>query len=263
MNYFEVEAVSSSEIRSAIKSEKHWRAYKNGEHKKSSAFELGTLVHMRVLERDRFDSLPVWVGRRFGKSWDDFVEKHGDDYVNGALLEEVVRISDSADQCLSRNGINKLGNALLEKEVFVERFTHKCKAKIDIYQKGRLVELKTTRDCSPTAFSRDVFKFGYLNQLAWYSIVLSRSTGISMVDQYSFCVVSTEAPYDYAWYNVPSEMMEIAKETVLEAENKISTWMKSENPNPDGEFPAAMDLLIPAWAIPQEDELTFGGESIF
>lgn len=254
-NYFDIPCISATEIKAALKSEKHWRHYKSGAKEQSDSFTVGTLVHLGVLEEDKFFALPKWAGRRAGKSWDDFVERNGDLYITNSQLDDVLPMIKSANYCLQANGVDKSKSQV--ESVFVGSGR---KAKVDIYCEGKIVELKTTSDCSPEAFSRDAFKYGYLTQLAWYSIVVSK---FEKVNDFGFCVISSKKPHDSAYYVVPKEMIELEVERCLQAEEKIKHWATYENTNPVGQYPNASTLLIPAWAIPQEDELTFGGESIF
>lgn len=186
--YHAIQAVSSSRLRKLDRSPAHARIAQAA----TDAMDFGQLLHVAVLEPDRFDQSFTVAGRceartkadkpcgnggvvRIDGAWYCGVRSHAPDAQPD--LVQAVAESDHTDCVRIRQAIadHPEASALLhgtERELSVvwmdEATGLLCKARLDAYRTGRIVDLKKTRDATAFWFTRDAERLGYHIQLAFY-----------------------------------------------------------------------------------------------
>lgn len=233
----------------------HAKAYMDNPPQPTPAMRLGDAVHVAVLQPDLFESRYIVqpnIDRR---------TKAGKEEWNAFLAEndgKRILTPDEWAQCLAiRDAVHShpvarrlvTGRTELS-AVWQERwYGVMCKGRFDAVPDGLgvIVDLKTTSDASPRAFSRDVFRLGYHIQGAMY-LMGAQILGLK-VDLFAIVAVEKEPPYAVAVYNVRDDAL-AAGETELG--RLLKTWAEClESGHWPGYPEKAVDISLPEWAFAQ------------
>ena len=251
--------ISSSDVKAvAAKSLLHW---KNKIYKSSAAFDLGTAVHAMLLEPEK-DLIVRGPEDRRGNKWKDL--KLASDLDGKLLLTE----SDfdlaqaMAAAVLNHNAASaffQYKDMIAEGSFFVEDpqtgVKLKCRPDGFIPSIGMLFDVKTTQDASPNGFPRDLRKYGYDLQAAFYRRVMRLHTGGDSMEFYFICV-EKEAPHAVCVHT-------LADEYILQADVKVTQVLHEiANAEAGGDYQTGWPLCnvinLPRWQIeaPEEDVFT-------
>jgi exodeoxyribonuclease VIII len=95
-----------------------------------------------------------------------------------------------------------------------------CKARLDWLghlagqpDQGLIIDIKTTRDASPSAFARSAAAYGYVHQAAWYMRAAARLNATGQgpkIADYFVVAVEMEAPYAVGLYRLSSDDLRAA-----------------------------------------------------
>jgi len=115
---------------------------------------------------------------------------------------------------------------------------------------GRMVvDLKTTTDASPEAWSRKIHAFSYHCQAAWYLDAAIQLTGEP--HGFAHVVISTTAPYEVAVYELDMRAIELGHEANRTALRDLAACLEADEwLNPYEQKPMVVGL--PSWAYPRE-----------
>lgn len=216
--YHASEGVSRSRLMQFQKSPQHYLNPK--QFKGSPSMNLGSLVHCLLLEPDLFDDefavAPVVNKRtKAGKEeWESFEAKN-----EGKSLVTDEQFAIANDMCASvlrNNEAAKLLSmgALAEQSIYWtdEETQIQFKSRPDLWHResGLIIDLKTTIDASPHAFSGSAWKYGYFLQAIFAKKALE-SLGEEMRKFIIIAVENTE-PYVPAIYVIDDESIAFATE---------------------------------------------------
>lgn len=135
-----------------------------------------------------------------------------------------------------------------------------CRGRVD-HINGRLSDLKTTRNIDPRAFGRDVARFMYHGQLAYYADGLA-ANGIVLEGEPAIIAVENTAPYDVLVLTFSEEDMAAGRALYRKALDCLSRSRElDEWPGVSGGEP--MRVPLPAWVMPEAEEITLGGVRLF
>lgn len=240
------------------------------ERKPTPQQEIGTAVHTLVLEPDtwnkRYVIAPSGIDRRTkaGKeTWLKFQEDAGDRVV---LKQEDAKMVILMAQCVHDHpAARKLLSAAGEAET-----THmwkdattgvQCKCRPDyLHADGStIVDLKTTRDASPSGFARSVAEYRYWVQASWYLSGVEQATG-KRPEQFVFICVENTAPYATGVYVADAEMIQRGAEQAREDLDLLARCKR------DSHWPSYSDRIetisLPGWMtgnkaqpMPMADEI--------
>lgn len=264
--YTRIDRVNISTLLELDKSPQHYRARALGlvSDKDTPAKAMGRVLHMAVLEPERFDAeVVVWRGgRRAGKEWTMFAEEYAD---------KTILKPDEHQLCLSvQVEVHKhpvAGPMLAEGEAEQTLlWTHEptgieCKSRLDWIAPDAIVDLKTARDCTPHDFQRQSARLHYHTKAAFYQDAHAAVTGQRL--PYYLVAVEKEPPFACVVYQVTDDVLRIGRlhyEGLLE--RLAECRAKDEWPGPCGGELA--ELQLPAWALAGDDdvELVIGGEHV-
>jgi exodeoxyribonuclease VIII len=205
--YHAIEALSASGARSILRSPAHFRVWRDEPREPTPAMQLGTAVHLAVLEPERFESSVV-VAPEFNRRTKDgkaaaeaFAAEHAGKLILDA--EQHVVCLRARDAVAGHAGARSLlAGGRNEVSLFWTdgQYGVPCKCRIDhLRDDGGIVDVKTTTDASPDAFGRSVAEWLYHVQ-GWFNCsgaehVLNRTPAF-----FAFVAVEKEAPFGVACY---------------------------------------------------------------
>jgi hypothetical protein len=229
-------------------------------------YRLGRLAHTIVLEPTRVKDLYVcYDGRRAGKVWDDFQEKHSAlTILNRA---EWTKAEGVARAVLTNPVAVHHLRAPVEIEVpltWTDRETGiRCKGRLDFIGRG-VVDLKTSARLSVRRFPAKVHELGYHGQLALYHDGAS-ANGYDLAEEPRMIVVDSAPPFDCHVYWLPEHVINAGRELYRHLLRTYADCML-RNSWP-GEAPHEIELALPQWAYDETAdrdglELTVGGATL-
>ena len=228
----------------------------------TDSLALGWLLHLAVLEPERFEAgvvVPPKVDRRTkeGKAtWERFQAGNvGKELVDADTFAKVVAMRaallahPSAGEFLRSRGANEVSLVWEEPEVGVV-----CKARVDrvayLNEWPIVGDVKTARDAGRRPFERAVNQYAYHLQAQHYLAGLQALSPIpegQPFRRFCFFVVETEAPYCVAVYELDESALVLAEQ---DRQRHLKTWRQCVE---TGVWPAYGDgvelISLPAWAF--------------
>jgi exodeoxyribonuclease VIII len=260
--------VNASALRAGRKSMLHMRAVIDGVAKEPSpAMLLGSALHAAILEPARFYEM-VRVAPDVDRRTKAGKEKHAAFVASlpeGAIVLTADDYDAVRDAQLAVNASmlpNLMGAGESEVSVYWgEQCGDKvvgCKARIDWLghlagqpDQGIIIDIKTTRDASPSAFARSAAAYGYVHQAAWYMRAAARLNATGQgpkIADYFVVAVEMEAPYAVGLYRLSSDDLRAADLDNLET---LQCWAAAceadQFPGPTGS--TIRTLNVPEWVF--------------
>ncbi len=228
----------------------------------TDARQRGRAVSMAVYEPEKFRSeCVVFEGKqRRGKDWEAFVERNPDsEILTEGMHEAAVAIAKSARGCAQAAPYLSGGKGeqtLLWTHVVpdlgaVKGYSIRCKARLDfIANVGAIVDLKNSRDGSPSGFGRQCVNYLSHVQAAFYVDGFKAATGREL--PYMIIAVEPAAPYVVQVYQLTPETLQLGREKYMGWLDRLNVCREtSEWP---GYATSPMALELPRWALPVDAE---------
>ncbi len=274
---------SSSKVKELSKSISHYKAATSMEV--SESMQIGTAVHMGILEPHLFDKKVFRGPQADARSKDgicemiDFYCKVGE-IENGVLsamgmpaLREHLLIAKNqlTDQIILKNDdylrvlamiesikCHPLYSDLLQDEGgFAElSFFSKnealdsiCKCRPDFLIPGRniLIDIKTTVDPSPQGFRKQIANFNYHLSAAFYIDVLAKHD--IQINQYYFIVVGNQQPHITEIYQLDEVSIEEGRFKANNALLRYQQWLENKEIYQGYTDGKVYDISLPKWAF--------------
>jgi len=210
--YHALEAMSASAVGKLLQSPAHFHQWANEERKQTDAMLLGEIIHMGVLEPERFkEKLYVWEKPLERSSAADKKARE-EEHAHAALAGNIVvekAMFNSAIRVIHAIHSHKKAAALLagaRTEVTMlwndPKYHIPCKARLDVLRAdGVVCDVKTTKDASPEEFARSAANYRYHAQAAMYwiahEVCLDKSP-----EAFVWITAETEPPYGVAVYMI-------------------------------------------------------------
>lgn len=246
---------SASSLKPLRKSPAHMQASINNSEE-SESMALGSLFHCMTLEPEELSTRYVKTEKfdrrtTAGKiAAEKFAaENKGKIIVDPDDWEKADIMSDSARRH------NKAGK-LLDAAAFVEGVVLfdidgiPCKAKLDCFAHGFVIDLKSTKDASPESFQRDFVKYGYHIQGAFYR----RAAKALGMDCRGFAIIATEnsAPFCSAVYELSENALRLGDQII---NRLLPVWQECQKTNEYPGYPEVITTLdLPAWELKNLDD---------
>lgn len=216
-------AISSSDVKAVYKTSlAHW---KGKVRKPSSAFAMGSAVHALVLEPEKNLVLRGPEDRR-GNKWKEAqlaADLDGQILLPEGEFDLAARIADAAkahpvlaQYLADPTFVAEASFFGIDKETGVEI---KCRPDGYLPDAGVVFDLKTTTDASPDGFPRELRKYAYDVQAAFYLRAL-RAAGYK-ADTFIFAAVEKEAPYCVGLHVLTDDYIRHADSIVTHTLQKI------------------------------------------
>jgi len=249
-------AISSSDVKAVYKTSlAHW---KGKVRKPSTAFAMGSAVHALVLEPEKNLVLRGPEDRR-GNKWKEAqiaADIDGQILLTESDFDLAARVADAAKShpvlaqyLADPTFVAEASFFGIDPETGVEI---KCRPDGYLPDAGIVFDLKTTTDASPDGFPRELRKYAYDVQAAFYLRAL-RAAGYK-ADTFIFAAVEKEAPYAVGLHVLTDRYLQhadlIVTDTLLKISNAIAV----------SDFTTGWPLLntidLPRWqADPAEDDI--------
>ncbi len=245
--------------------------YKFQEFVQKVHFDVGTAVHIAVLEPDKFDNEVIKCGKnRMTKEYKELKKNKQSNQVIVTDIEydKCLRIRDSVHQ---KSEINKLlvsDNGQSEISAFAKdpRTKLKLKTRPDRAVMGSqsdiLLDLKTTQLADEDSVVRSIARYGYHIQEAFYRHVWQLATN-KKVSRFVFLFVEKEPPFACCLYEIPESFLD---EGIACMNIALDRYKEAEEIGKYPDYPnEVVSLKIPNWAyketLPPEETILFN-ESI-
>ena len=212
--------VSSTGLKRLLRSPAHYQAYLQEPKNDTASQRLGRAIHAWVLEQGTFDErFAVWRGgHRRGKVYEDFAHANSGRTV---LSEQEMRQVQGAGHALLNNsafpmrgflegvrddqGVFQVEPARTEFSIFWtdEETGVQCKVRLDALRLAAPVlalDIKSTDDARPHAFTRQMIQLDYDLQAAFYVEGVRRFTGCEC--PFLFAAVEVDPPYGVVFYGM-------------------------------------------------------------
>ncbi len=230
----------------------------------SAAFQKGTLIHLAVLEPERFFETVVMgpCENKALKEWKDFAIAHGG--LTVAKPSEFFMMGEIARQIRA----NPIAYEMIKgskKEVSISWEDDEtgllCRGRLDAFNEAQLVipDVKTTANASPEKFFRSVGDYRYHVQAAFYSDGVKKILGSKRDPVFSWIAIETTWPYVVQVYEVPEYMIEIGRAEYKTNLRRLAKCLET------GVWPCYGDPIItaelPKYYKPKIDEISDDGSS--
>ncbi len=264
--YAALRAVNYSTLKQMEKSPAHYlHSVMNRSSEDSDALQRGRIVHCAVFEPDLLTTKFIAYPRtRSGKEWEAFRAAHSHMDICTARMWDAametslaVRGDATARKYVSagRSELTIQWQHVVEPMAGFPGWSEAMKGRLDfVADAGYLVDLKTTKDASPSGFGRSVVTYEYLMQAAMYVDGWAAATG--KVLPYVFVAVESAAPNVVQCYQVPEHLIELGRDKYRAALAKVRVCRET-NSWP-GYASAELELELPPWALPAEDDALDG-----
>lgn len=249
--YRQSNGVSQSELK-LIKSKSlyHYR-YGNTSKKDTDALIVGRAIHKAVFEWDDFKNVyrvrPKDMNLRT-KAGRELLEKMKEGGKYEVLTrDDMAKIKRMRASIKRRPHILELINGcLFERSTWARIDGTLFKIRTDGYKPGVVLDLKTTMDASPNTFIRDIFKYGYHIQAAFYSDVIEHHTG--SIPAFKIIALEKSFPFEACLYELSPKSIAIGRKTYLEELEKLQRAIKT---NVWPSYPDVTRVKPPEWLVKQ------------
>jgi exodeoxyribonuclease VIII len=252
--YLQWDALNNTLLRIIEKqSPAHAKAHMEYPPEPSPVFEFGQGLHCLALEPDEFDKrysvAPICDRRtKVGKeTWSKFQESlDGKKAITNDDFEQMKLMAEAIKRQAIHRFIEK-GEA----EVCIVWIDNEsgllCKARIDYLHRNHaiLIDLKSSADASPDAFSKAIYNYGYYQQAGWYCDGWKTLTG----DEPAFVFLASEkgVPYAVAAYEMADEVVVAGRKAYR---NAISIYQQCLKNNYWPGYSDKVEMLsLPTWAL--------------
>lgn len=251
--YHAHDSISNSGLKLISRSPAHYKY--QPEREPTRNLVIGSALHMAVLEPDLYSKTYINSGEtdRRSKDYKLMAIEYGGEFV--LTSDEASKINgianslwDKYSDLLSLPGHNELSGFARDPETGVI-----CRHRFDkLTNGGRGIDLKTSIDARPEAFSKSIFSYGYHMQAAFYMDQYEWITG-NQLDDFIFLVVESSAPYACKSYRINQESIDIGRDIYRKCLDEYAKCKES------GIWPAyenneIEEISIPNWAIMQHDK---------
>jgi hypothetical protein len=261
-SYAGVDALNGSRLLHIKRSPMKYKHELDNPTPATPAMILGVATHRLILEPDKVGDFAVWGERdeekvRRGKVWDAFQEQHkGQQIVTVDERDAMVGMGVGARKNLP---IMKYVNAKGPTEVSMfwrDPFTgRRMKGRVDkiIPSTHTIVDLKTTRDCHSFQFGKQSYALGYHIKMAmyWnaYQIITGKDAHLKLL------AIESKPPHESTVFRVTKDVILQGLQELQELMTKLAECER--NDYWPAEHEDETDLMLPAWAVSQDDLAEF------
>lgn len=220
--------------------------FRHGERQEKREFALGHAAHCAILEPSEFEARFAYgPDDRRGNKWGRAQQEAADDgkeLLTGKEYAIALRVRDAAAK-------HPILAKLAGQDVRCEEshFWHDartkvlCRARPDmkVPTLALVVDLKTTTDASPRAFSRAVYEYGYHVQEAFYIDGIKATAKGSPFDAFCFAVIEKEPPFNVVVYELDPSVVAEGRAIYRKALDRYAECLRTD------EWPGYAEEVLP------------------
>lgn len=252
-DYVEIKAVNNSTLKYLIdQTPAHCKQYIEEGRPETGALFFGAAADCYILEPSLF-AKKYAVGpdaRRNSKIWKEFEASVEDGVI-------CLKPPEMADIISIANKVNESGAIRLIQGgqsqvvcIWQEPLTGlTCKARWDYWQEQipMITDMKTTRSAAPDSFAKDIFKFGYYMQAAFYCDGYKFATGDDTDPCFAFFAAEKTPPFVCAAYELGDKSLLAGQMSYQKAIKRYAKCLETD------EWPAYSEKItlieMPSWAL--------------
>ncbi len=245
-------AISKSDLDLINRSPMHFKYAKSNPKEQTEAMLFGSVAHKLILEPESFDTeyaiMPICDRRtKAGKEkYQEFIESlKGKTPIPAELFE---RVSVVADAVKANPVVRKLLNGgQAEQSYFWNENGIECKCRPDYLKDKLVIDLKSTTDASPEAFTKAAYNYRYHVQAWWYIHGLNKC-GIDVKD-FIFIAFEKEPPYAVCVYAADDLILELGEREAMKNLEVYRECRETDNWYGYEKKPEIHSLSLPEWII--------------
>jgi hypothetical protein len=251
-------AIGSTSLKHILRSPAHYKYEKENPSEPTPAMQLGTAVHEAILEPNLFANnaiiMPKFEGtgsRAAKEQW--LIENDGKTVLTKENYENIMKVLEAIQKHPVAKGL--LSDGAAEESYFWQdpRTGLVCKCRPDYLRKGHIVvDVKTTYDASPEAFTKQIANLKYHVSAAHYL------AGVSAVenqkfDQFILLAIEPKPPFGMSIHLLDDATIDAGHGLAMKALITLKEC-KEKNYYP-GYTTEILTTALPNWAWPDEDEV--------
>ncbi len=254
-DYNKADGMRSSNLKHLLKSPAHYLEAIRNPFKATAAMQLGTAVHMAILEPDRFDNecvadekvdLRTNVGK--ARAAEFAIANEGKTIITAQNMDAIGLIRDQIFNNIKVAEL--LDGGICEGSLFWNDHESNvdCKARPDFISRSRgyLVDVKTTQDATFSEFSKSIAKYYYHMQAAFYLDGMQATSG-QPFENYFFVCIETVAPYGVKVYSLDFGSIDKGRSLYKQA---LSVYAKAKKYDKWSSYEETIESIsIPGWAF--------------
>ena len=255
--------ISSSDVKTVYgKSLLHWAGQ---EYKESPTLEMGKAVHSLILEYEK-QAVVRGPSDRRGNKWKEAkqqAEQQGKILLTERDYDTALEIAESAlfNSDFLRSRVSAK-NFISEASIFTTckktGMLIKCRpdgllVPQDDKGKGEILDIKTTQDASPEGFQRELRKYNYDLQIAFYLHTM-RCASLPCSEMYLVAIEKTP-PYAVGVHVLSEIYIKHAEKRMIQTLEKMKHAESSQNFSTG--WPEINQVHLPAWLEDDMDDAAF------
>lgn len=260
-------AIGSSNVRMMNRSIAHFIDSKINPRQQTPAMMMGSLLHLMILDFTAYSQAiqndyavkpdGMSLATKDGKKWK--AENEGKTILTEVQVETFTRMGSSIIEHPIASNLLDEGEAEISLILHDNNYGFMRKARFDYIRKNEagetiIIDLKTTNDASPSAFSKSIANFGYHIQGAYYSDVWRLFHKTTEIPIFTIIAVENNPPYNVAVYNLAEEALGLGRSTYEITLRKYADYLfqAAQGKNWAGYPKQITDLDLPGWAYYQK-----------
>ena len=213
-------------------------------------FSLGRIIHMEILEPEKFADVCTVRPEEFD-SWRTKASKEWkkEQIALGKEImthQESLIVGNIVINFSLHPDYNILKNTSKEQILEWKDSGVNCKGRLDAVSNDKVIDLKTTNNLS-SFIRRDLFRYLYHGQLAWYLNGAINSGFTSVNSEVYIIACETSPPFDVAIFRIGDEIIETGRAL---KDDLLHKWISCKTANIwPGIYPNTVDVEdVPSWA---------------
>jgi len=261
--YHAHDSISNTGLKLMMRSPAHYK-YSDVKDKSTRFKVAGSALHMACLEPHIFYDTYVLLRsseNRMSREYKEAKKEFGEEFV--LVKPEIEKIEGMAKSLSKSRIYSCIDNYNCDKELSGFAIDPEtglmCRHRFDAIIDGIAIDLKTTTDARPHAFSKKILDFGYHIQAAFYADQHRWITGDD-IEKFIFAAIETSAPYAVKIYELEQESIEAGRKKYRQALNEYAQCKATDTwPAYDQEIET---IGIPQWALEKDaiDDFIFTDE---
>lgn len=232
--YHSTDAISSSGLKSIWKNSNSVKQFLNEKYTPSKAFEIGTAIHTLCLEgREKYNEENYVISEKIDrrtKAGKAAMEHHQKTALNRTIIDAADHFM--IEELFKNFNRNKKAVKYCQGTVELSHYSEMNGVPIKVrpdcinVEKGFISDIKTTQSANPKDFKREIYKYGYHLQAAFYCDAL----GVP-VENFRFIAMQKTYPFTVEVYALSDETIQRGRDAYLTALGHWKEYLETGIPS--------------------------------